>query len=104
MEDCSSSVAANGLHHFQYSHSQVVRKVKRHLEETNFTGITVDFIQITSAVRKLISKIVQGKIMFDRSNGVRRVERVVVLSYQPCDGTGNLKQVAKQLLYLLLRE
>ena len=29
--------------------------------------------------------------MFDRSNGVRRVERVVVLSYQPCDGTGNLK-------------
>ena len=44
MEDCSSSVAANGLHHFQYNHSQVVRKVKRHLEETNFTGITVDFI------------------------------------------------------------
>ena len=45
-ENCSSSVAANGLHHFQYSHPQLVLTVKRHLEGTNFTGITVDFVAI----------------------------------------------------------
>lgn len=41
IEKCSSSIAANGLHHFQYNHSQVARTVKRHLEETDFTGVTV---------------------------------------------------------------
>ena len=44
MEGCSSNVTDNGLHHFQYSHSQVVRKVKRHLEETYFNGITVELL------------------------------------------------------------
>ena len=32
-----------GLQHFLYNNSQVQQKVKGHLEETNFTGITVGF-------------------------------------------------------------
>ena len=33
--------SAFGLQQFQYNNPQVLRKVKGHLEETNFTGITV---------------------------------------------------------------
>ena len=32
----------------------------------------------------------QGRITFDRSDGVRRVGRTVVLSYQPCDERGRI--------------
>ena len=48
MKDCSVGTATNdtkfGLQQFQYSNSKVLQKVKHHLEETNFTGITVDRI------------------------------------------------------------
>ena len=34
--------------------------------------------------------IVQGQITFDRSDGVRRVGKTVVLSYQPCNERGRI--------------
>ena len=35
----------------------------------------------------------QGRITFDRSDGVLRVERTVVLSYQPCDERGRIREI-----------
>ena len=44
-EDCSAGLAMSdtfGLQQFQYNNSQLVQKVKGHLEETDFNGITVN--------------------------------------------------------------
>ena len=79
-----------GLQHFLYNNSQVRQKVKGHLEETNFTGITVGFYRHQKEI--IFSMIImQGQITFDRSDGVRRVGRTVVLSYQPCDERGRIR-------------
>ena len=37
--------------------------------------------------------IMQGRITFDRSDGVRRVGRTVVLSYQPCGERGRIRKL-----------
>lgn len=63
MEDCSVGAATNdtefGLHQFQYNNSKVLQKVKKHLEETNFTGITVDriiFIATNNNILEIITE------------------------------------------------
>ena len=45
VEDCSLGAATSdtfGLQQFQYNNSRVPQKVKGHLEETDFNGITVN--------------------------------------------------------------
>ena len=44
---CSAGLAnitSFGLQHFLYNNSKILQKVKGHLEETNFTGITVHLV------------------------------------------------------------
>ena len=41
-----------GLQQFKYSNPQVLQKVKSHLEETNFTGITVSVAIATNINKK----------------------------------------------------
>lgn len=86
-----TDITSFGLQHFLYNNSKILQKVKGHLEDTRFTGITVHpiffMIQVDLGYSYSIILLylsIQGEITFDH-NGVRRVGKTVVMSYQPCD-------------------
>lgn len=95
-QNCSAGLTTTditfGLQHFLYNNSEIHQKIKSHLEDTNFTGITVS-CDVHASDMKFYRcdshACMQGEITFNRSDGARRVGKTVVLSYKPLTECGH---------------